>query len=210
MTTMSDAQLTLDAPDVVNDEPLSVRPYRISVEKYHQMIEAGIFRPEDRIELLEGWLVEKMSKNPLHRFSTQVLRELLISILPSGWFADDQEPVTTANSEPEPDMAIIRGERRDYLKRHPMPHEIGLVVEIADISLKQDRRLKQRIYASAGIAAYWLLNLQERQLEVYTQPVGEGIEARYESVTIYSDTEEVPLILDDATVGSIKISDLLP
>lgn len=207
--TMSDAELTLDVPEAV-DEPLRVRPYRISVEKYHQMTDAGIFRLEDRIELLEGWLVEKMTKKAPHSFATQMLRDIVARLLPITWFVIDQEPITTSDSEPEPDIAVIRGERRDYLERHPIPHEIGLVVEIADSLLNQDRRLKQRIYASAGIAAYWLLNLQERQLEVYTQPVGEGIEARYETVMTYTDTQEVPLILDGTTVGSIKISDFLP
>jgi hypothetical protein len=93
--------------------------FRISVPMYHRMIEAGILGPDDRVELLEGLLVKKLSKNPPHRVAKRLLQRALSAVLPAGWFDDEQEPVTTDDSEPEPDLSILRGDPRDYLRGHP-------------------------------------------------------------------------------------------
>lgn len=148
--------------------------YRLSVPQYHAMITAGILTEEDPIELLEGWLTTKMPKNPSHRLTTQILRDMLAQIIPDGWFVEDQEPVTTENSEPEPDGAIIRGKRRDYLLNHPTPKDVVLVIEVAEATLRQDRTVKKRLYASARIPVYWIVNLVENCIEVYTEPGGMG------------------------------------
>src|SRR5262245_39214068 len=118
--------------------------WRFSVDQYHAMIRAGILTEDDPVELLEGWLITKMSKSPKHRVVTQLARETLARVLPSGWYVDAQEPVTTADSEPEPDVAVVRGERRQYLDHHPGPQDVALVVEVADSSLQRDRSLKKR------------------------------------------------------------------
>ena len=146
---------------VVPDDPI----YRITVAQYHEMIHSGILTDDDPVELLEGWLVTKMSKNRRHSLATRFTREALESIIPQGWYVDSQEPITTMDSEPEPDVVVVRGNPRDYIERHPAPAEVALVVEVSDATLQRDRTLKLRVYASAGIPAYWILNLQENQLE---------------------------------------------
>src|SRR5438105_6396863 len=107
--------------------PASVRPapgvpedliWRLTVDQYHQMVARGILTDDDPVELLEGWLVSKMTKNPAHRASTRLTLEALERVLPEGWYADSQEPVTLESSEPEPDVAVVRGSTRDYLDRH--------------------------------------------------------------------------------------------
>lgn len=183
--------------------------HRLTVEQYHGMIEAGILTPEDHVELLEGWLVEKMGKKPQHTLANQLAAEILAKLVPSGWFVNTQEPITLADSEPEPDVTIIRGVRRDYLTSHPTVAQIGLVVEVTDATLQHDRTLKLRIYAAAGIPCYWLLNLIDRQLEVYTQPIGEGKTATYTQRTDYAPDAEVPVMLDGAEIARIRVADLL-
>jgi Uma2 family endonuclease len=128
--------------------------WRLSVKHYHEMIDAGILTEDDPIELLDGWLVYKMSKKPPHSFATQNLRVILEKLLPPGWFVNVQEPVTTETSEPEPDIAVVRGERRDYRTRHPGPADVGLVVEVSDASLDRDQKWKKNLYAEARIVLY--------------------------------------------------------
>jgi Uma2 family endonuclease len=186
------------------------RLYRLSVEQYHQMVESGLLVSGDPIELLEGWLTLKMTKKPAHRFSNEVLVEALRELLPSGYFAQNQQPVTTGDSEPEPDVSVVRGKLRDYAKRHPFAKEVALVIEVADVTLRTDRTIKQRINAKARIPVYWLLNLNARTLEVYTQPVGEGAEAKYNLRVDYTDTQSVPLIVDGRELATIALSTILP
>src|SRR4051812_36814523 len=132
--------------------------WRLSVDQYHAMIRAGILTEDDPAELLEGVLVQKMPKNPAHVLAKLLLVEALRKILPAGWFVNDQDPVTTRDSEPEPDVAVSRGSPRDYPTRHPGPKDTPLVVEIADSSLRRDRGLKKRLYARARIPEYWIVN----------------------------------------------------
>src|SRR5262249_52378201 len=133
--------------------------YRLSVAQYHAMIQHGILGPEDRVELIHGWLVPKMTKNPPHTVSTGLVLDALNRAAPLGWHVRVQEPVTFAVSEPEPDNVLARGARRDYASRHPGPAEVGLVVEVADTSLDYDRDVKKPLYASAGVPVYWIVNL---------------------------------------------------
>jgi Uma2 family endonuclease len=188
---------------VVPDDPI----FRLSVEQYHVMIDSGILTDDDPVELLEGWLVTKMPKNRPHSLSTQRTREALARIVPAGWYVDDQEPITTTDSEPEPDTVVVRGSREDYPERHPSPEDVALVVEVADATLQRDRTLKLRVYASAGIAAYWILNLVERQLEVY----GDASEqTAYRRRVVYTESEDAPVVIDGREVGRIAVRELLP
>ena len=104
--------------------------FRLSIEQYHAIIQAGIFTDDDSVELLEGWLVFKMPKNPPHRVTTRLVRTALENILPAGWYVDSQEPITLSNSEPEPDLVVVRGETRQYLDRHPGAEDIALIIEV--------------------------------------------------------------------------------
>jgi Uma2 family endonuclease len=140
--------------------------HRLSVAQYEAMGRTGILTPDDRVELLEGWLVEKMTKNPPHRIATREARLALESAVPPSWYVETQEPIVTADSEPEPDVAVIRGRTQDYANRNPPADQTGLVVEIADATVEKDRVLKGRVYARARIPAYWFINLVERHVEV--------------------------------------------
>jgi Uma2 family endonuclease len=125
--------------------------WRLSVGQYHEMIRAGILTSDDPVELLAGWLVYKMPKNPPHRIATRLAQEVLEAVVPTGWYVDAQEPVTLSDSEPEPDVMIVRGETRDYHDRHPGPEDVALIIEVADPTLERDREVKKILYARAGI-----------------------------------------------------------
>lgn len=183
--------------------------WRLTVDQYHAMIRAGILTTDDPVELLQGWLITKMPKHPRHRVVTQLTREALARILPGGWYVDAQEPITTADSEPEPDVVIVRGERRQYLDRHPGPRDVALVVEVADSTLLRDRSFKKRLYAAAGIPVYWIMNLVDNRLEVYTEPTGEGEQADYRESHHHAPAEVLDVVIDDHKIGRIEIRDLL-
>ena len=108
-------------------------------------------------------------------------------------------------SEPEPDLAIVRGEIEDYSDHHPEPTDIALVVEVARSSVDEDRKLA-RTYAGGGIPTYWIVNVNDRQLEVYTGLLG----GAYASTAILGETESVELTIEGQTIGLIAVADLLP
>ena len=178
--------------------------WRLSVDRYHSMIENGILTDEDPVELLEGWLVFKMPKNPPHRAATRIVRMAIESILPSGWYVDSQEPIALFDSEPEPDVVVVRGDTRQYLDRHPGAEDIALVVEVSDTTLQRDRSLKKRIYARAGIPIYWIVNLLDRQIEEYTQPFGEGEDADYATQQNYGLQDSLPLAIEGFEIGILS------
>lgn len=178
----------------------------ITVETYHEMADKGILHSGDRVELLEGIIVEKPQVNPPHRISTHVSRQALERVVPDGWYVDSQMPITLSRSEPEPDVSVIRGDTHNYADRHPGPAEVGLVMEIADTSFERDSILKKRIYAAAGIPYYWLLNLKTRSLEVYSVPQGN----EYTQRAVHKPEQAVDVVLDGKTVGTVRVGDLLP
>src|SRR5437870_3306712 len=156
------------APDAaIPDVPI----YRLTLAQYHAMARAGILDEDAPVELLEGWLVQKMTKHRPHVLATELVRRALERLIPPGWYVAHQDPITAVDSEPEPDLAIIRGNVLDYPVQHPGPEDVALVVEVADSSLRTDRGPKKRVYARADIQVYWIVNLKKRQIEVYTEPV---------------------------------------
>jgi Uma2 family endonuclease len=174
------------------------------------MAEHGILGEDDPVELLEGWLVQKMTKHRPHVLTTLLVRRALDRLLPKGWYADSQEPVTTTESEPEPDACVVRGEPRDYQDRHPDPHEVALIVEVADTSLTTDQGDKKRVYARAGIPVYWIANLVERRFEVYTDPTGPADVPDYRQRQDYEPGDEIPVVVAGEEVGRLAVADLLP
>jgi Uma2 family endonuclease len=183
---------------------------RFTVEQYHRMIRQRILTEADDVELLEGWIVRKEPKNPPHRVATRLLRQALEKTVPPGWYVDTQEPVTLADSEPEPDAAIVRGDTRQYLDRHPGPNDLALVVEVADATLARDRGPKKRLFARAAIPVYWVVNLLERQVEVYSEPSGAADEPDYRKRQDYGAADEVPVVIEGREVKRILVAELLP
>ncbi|MBE9161626.1 Uma2 family endonuclease [Tychonema sp. LEGE 06208] len=183
---------------------------RLSIEQYHAIIQAGILTDDDSVELLEGWLVFKMPKNPPHRVTTRLVRTALENILPPGWYVDSQEPITLSNSEPEPDIVVVRGDTRQYLDRHPGAEDIALIIEVSDTTLQRDRTVKKRIYARAGIAIYWIVNLVEGLVEVYSQPLVEVEQPDYSQRLDFGRSAVIPIIIEGIEIGAIAVNSLLP
>lgn len=181
---------------------------RLSVEQYHEMIRTGILTADDQVELLEGWLVAKMPKKPQHRIATRLTQKALEAIVPAGWYVDAQEPITLADSEPESDVMIVRGETQDYSDRHPQADEIALIVEIADSTLERDRSTKKRMYARAGIPVYWIVNLVENTCEVYSAP--SVADADYQQIDIYDLSGVLAVFIEGRTIGTVQVQELLP
>jgi Uma2 family endonuclease len=188
--------------------PYPVR--RFTVAEYDQIARAGILTEDDNVELLEGWIVPKMTKYPPHDSTIDLVAYVLSQILPRGWFARVQNAVVTPDSEPEPDVAVVRGKPGDYRDRHPTGSDIGLIVEVADSTVRRDRR-KANIYARAGVPHYWIVNLDEGQIEVYSQAAGKGKKVVYQSRQILLVRENVlTLVLDGKKVGKLRVGDILP
>ncbi len=183
---------------------------RFTVETYEEMIRAGIITEDDPIELLDGWITPKMTKNAPHVLSLESVRDELSRILPDGWCIQSQQPMRLAASMPEPDVMVIRGNRQSYRDHLPGAEDVGLVVEVSDASLTRDQVIKKLIYAQAGIPCYWLVNLIDRRIEEYTEPAASGESADYRQRRDYSADGEIVLVLDGGRVAGIRVCDLLP
>lgn len=184
--------------------------FRLSVAQYHQMIDAGILTEDDPVELLDGWLVQKMPTKPPHRAATGLTHAALQRVLPAGWFLEVQSAITTDTSEPEPDVFAVRGERRQYTERHPEPADLALVVEVSDATLSRDRGPKKSLYARNRIPVYWIVNLIDNQVEVYTDPTGPAEAPDYRQRRDYGVLDEIPLVIDGVEVVRFPVRELLP
>jgi Uma2 family endonuclease len=182
---------------------------RLSVADYHRMIDVGILTEDDGIELLEGYMVNKMSQNPPDSNSGSNAEDTLRDLLPSGWRLRAEKPITLTDSEPEPDIVLARGDRSTYRTRHPGAGDIGLVVEVSDTSLLVDRSDMGRIYARANLPVYWIINVVDRQVEVYTDPRPTDPIPAYATRSDYRSGDAVPLVLDAQAVAHIPVDDLL-
>ena len=184
--------------------------HRFTVAEYHKLIRVEMLTPDENLELIEGYIVHKLSRSPSQSSSFSRTRKKIEAILPSGWEVRLQDAITLSSSEPEPDIAIARGSDADYETRHPGPPDLALVVEISDSSLEVDRTDKQRIYARDAVSRYWIVNIPDRRVEVYADPQPAADPPCYASRTDYAAGTTVPLILDGATVGQIPVDEILP
>ncbi len=198
----------LDLASIENPPPVTI--YRFTVEEYHRLIELDVLNESHRVELLDGWIVPKMPHNPSHDGTIDLLAAAIRPLLPAGWYLRTQESLTTAESEPEPDLAIVHGSPRDFTNRHPSPREAGLIIEVADSSIHRDRGTKLQLYARAGIERYWIVNLSARAIEVHEGPTSSTTESTYRVRTLHGEGERIPLVVGDQTLGEIAIVDLLP
>jgi Uma2 family endonuclease len=144
---------------------------KCSLEDYHQMIEAGILR-DRRWELLDGKIFEMSPETPLHYTTAKRGVKYLEDLLSSKADVRFNGPITLSDSEPEPDIAIVRLPESSYNDRHPGSQDIFWIIEIAKTSLKKDLEIKLAIYATAGIEEYWVLDLATKQVIVFRNPQG--------------------------------------
>jgi Uma2 family endonuclease len=154
-------------------EPTAIKYW--TVENYHQMSEMGILAPDERTELINGQIVLMASKGTAHVTSLHLLANALRDLLGNTALVRTQDPIQLDDwSEPEPDLAIVRGTVLDYSDRHPGPSDLELVVEVADSTLKQDCEIKDKLYAQAGIVDYWVLDVKNRKLHIFRNPTPTG------------------------------------
>jgi Uma2 family endonuclease len=182
---------------------------RFTVQEYHRLIEAGYFSADEKFELLEGWIVEKMSRNPPHDARVAHARRVLDRRLPANWHVRVQSAITTPDSEPEPDLAIVSGSELDYEMRHPTPDAVAAVIEVANTSLAEDREIKGRLYARAGIHVFWIINLRDRQIEVFTDPTGPSDAPLYRGRNVYTPGTAVALAIAGRDVEPVMVDELL-
>ena len=170
------------------------------------MFDAGLFAQE-RLELLRGEILQMSPINPPHASAGNRLIRALGPVVANGHIIREQKPLALANgSEPEPDVAVVRGKEEDFDRSHPTT--AVLVVEIAESSLAKDRQVKAPIYAEAKIPEYWILNLQRRVLEVYRQPERIGDDFAYAQTTLYREEDSVAPLA--ASGAKILVANLLP
>ena len=181
-------------------------PFRMSIDQYERLIGSGVFTKRDRLQLVDGILVAKMVQDPPHSVADLLCGKALARVIPPGWHLRPDKPVRLPpDGEPEPDQCVVRGEERDFSARHPGADDVGLLVEIADTSLAADRMMA-RTFGAGGNAAYWIVNLRESQIEVFTDPTADG----YATMRVYKAGEDVPVVLDGREVGRISVTDVLP
>jgi len=189
----------------------------ITVEQYHKMLETGILKDGDPIELLDGMLVYKdrsargenfMTIGNRHRQAVLLVYKLDRKLEPYACHMQTQSPVSIPpRHEPEPDGAIIRGGIRDY-GQHPGPQDLSCVLEVADSSLDYDRTEKLAKYAEAGIPQYIIINLIDSLLEVFEEPV--CVESRYAGQKTFRTGEKVALLLPNGERLDVPVADFLP
>ena len=189
---------------------LEVRTRRWTRKEYDRLIELGILDEDEPIELVDGQMVVREPKHAPHAVTTELVSDALRRAFGRGWHVRGQAPIALDDdSEPEPDVTVVRGRPRDYLNEHPS--RPALIVEVAKSSLGFDRRRKGGLYARAGIAEYWIVNLVAGTLEVYRRP-GRSPSARYgwkyRSVRVLKRGARVSPLA--APTARVAVADLLP
>jgi Uma2 family endonuclease len=199
------------APSPASTAPISPeilsRLRRLTVCQFDQMTAVGLIAEDEAVELIEGLLVTKIPRNRPHIVAGKKGLKVLSSIIPRGWHVAKEDPVVASDfSKPEPDLAIVRGDGEDYLDHDVAAADVAVVIEIAESSLSIDQNEMARVYASSRIPAYWIVNLVDRQLEVYTNPGPDG----YQSSQILKPGQDVSVVIDGQEAGRIAVVDLLP
>lgn len=187
-----------------------VRTRRWTRAEYDRLIEIGVFQPGEPVELLGGELIVSEPQSEPHYTAIGLIEDALRAALGPGWLVRSQGPIALDDeSEPEPDIAVVSGGRRDYRERHPA--RPVLVIEVAAASFYLDRTHKGSLYARAGLIDYWILDLAHQRLELYRDPVPDAAAPfgwRYASMQhVGADASVAPLAAPDA---SVRVSDLLP
>jgi hypothetical protein len=205
--------LLINASSVATD--LIDRLYRIPLDVYDTMARLGLLTKYDKAVLLDGLLVKKMTKGEPHVAATNLVYEALRGLTLDGWHVKQEAPVslpmgpTGCASQPEPDVTLVRGKARDYLARKAGPTDVALIVEVADSSLRDDRAGLAH-YAWSAIPVAWIVNLNNRTIEVYSKPIGPAAVAKYQESKVYGPSDQIAVVLDGREVGQVAVQDVLP
>jgi Uma2 family endonuclease len=183
---------------------------RLRRVEYECLVERGLFEPDDRVELIDGLLVVREPQNAPHLVALQLAQRELQRAFGDGWNVRPAGPVALdEDSEPEPDLAVVPGDPRDYVGGHPA--RPALVVEVSLTRLDFDREYKASLYARAAIVDYWIVNLVDRVVEVRRRPITSDAAPygwTYENMSMLgADASVTPLA---APFASIRVADLLP
>lgn len=185
---------------VITIEPANLK--RWTVQDYHRMSELGLLNG-DRTELVDGQITIMAAKGTPHVTSLHLLANVLRDRLGTSALVRTQDPVHLDDfSEPEPDLALVKGTVLDYVEQHPSPEQIYLVVEVSDSTLKQDCEIKDKLYAKAGIADYWVLVPQKRQLHIFRKPTPTGYT---EHLILTEPNQASPLAFPDFAIALTSI-----
>jgi Uma2 family endonuclease len=177
--------------------------HRFTVDEYDRMIATGIVSENDRVELIEGEILEKMPVGSQPVAAVNRLNQVWSQRFSQLASASIQNPVVLEDSEPEPDVVLLSPRDDFYASAKPTADDVLLLVEVADSSLEFDRNVKGRLYARAAIADYWIVNLAEECVEVYRQPRADG---SYAEVKSYGRGEAIePLAFDGLTMAIDEI-----
>jgi Uma2 family endonuclease len=182
---------------------LAQTQHRFSVEDYYRMAATGVLKPDARVELLDGKIIDMSPIGPLHGGVTNHLTDLFTSAARGRWMVAVQNPVhLDDHSEPQPDLMLLQRRPDYYASRHPRPEDVYLLVEVADTSLDFDREDKLPAYARAGIAEVWIVNLAEQTIEVYREPHLTGYGA---SAVLRAGDTASPAAFPDLTVNLAEL-----
>ena len=176
-----------------------------TVQDYYRMSDLGILDPNERTELIAGKIILMTAKGTAHVVTLQLLANNIQAQLGTTALIRTQDPIRLDNfSEPEPDLAIVKGTIFDYVENHPVPDDIYLVIEVADSTLKQDCELKDKLYARSNIAEYWVVDIKNRQVRIFRDPTSTG----YTSLLILTETHSIsPLAFPEIV---LPIASILP
>jgi Uma2 family endonuclease len=191
-------------------DSLGVPFLKLTREQVRAMEQHGIIYESSRIELLDGVLLEKEMPSPPHEAVSRRLNKHLSRLLPDDWFYQGNTSLDLAESEPIPDGAVVRGTIEDYDHAHPDAAATGIAIEISVSTLRFDRNFKLAKYASTGVPVYWIINLNDRQIEVFTDPETFKSPANYATQAVYKPGDRVPIVLDGVAVADVAVDDLLP
>ncbi|MBD1217294.1 Uma2 family endonuclease [Aphanizomenon flos-aquae NRERC-008] len=176
---------------------------RFTITEYHRLADLDFFTEDDRVELIKGEIIKMAAKGKAHSVCNTRLYRELFKLLEEKATIRGQEPIIINDSEPEPDLTIVKNTPDDYFLNHPIPSDIFLIIEVADSSLKYDQEVKLFLYSEAGISDYWIFNLMDYYLECYSDPYQDlqgKFGYRHKSIILPNESVKLPffpeLILD--------------
>jgi Uma2 family endonuclease len=181
--------------------------YRMTLQQYESLIASGFFAKGDDVHLINGYVMTRMAESPLHGAILETVRIAIGAILLAAWHTRSEKGVRipSQTSIPRPDLAVVRGVPRDYLTHYPDATDVALVAEVSVSSLDKDRALAD-IYGKAGIPVYWIIDADDGQVEVYSNPGPSG----YRSHEVLAPGHVLSVVIDGVVIGEIAVADILP